>query len=538
MLREFFNDMLTLLPSFRSFIGDSRANGLFENTASVQFQKQWKELVKKYSILLDEPKDRIDLDTLTTRWIIKNETDLLKYPDVWMYITSYENPILGFIVDDQYTYPLKTQHDVSNLVSRTKARIPFIEDVMLEMKKGLARGRTIPQRICKKLILQLRHVIKTRQYCSTIPKNLDNTEYVEVIDKEYLPVLYKLLDFLRGFYKSCRKSIGLCYVSDGKDMYKAIVKSSTTLDITPEEVHAYGIEETKRLYKELEAFRNDLVHELGLPKKEISNRQLFQAIKSKEGEYYKNANDILRAYREAQEKIRQTIIPKYFGKNVAKYRVIKMPKLIQNSSSSVYYYPPSIKSKRRGAVFVNIGDTHLSPKYTIDLLSLHEGAPGHHYQYQYMKEHNMPIYRIHAGDNDAYTEGWALYCESFANVSNPKILFGRWIYSMLRAARLVVDTGINYYGWSYKRALAYMVKNVPLDVNDLYMELERYICDPGQAISYKIGERFFIEERDKFVKMGHGTIKDFHNEVLECGPMPLGVLRQKLEHHITCVTKK
>lgn len=539
MLKSFFNDMLDIVPSFRSFVGYASANGLYENTASPQFRRQWKELIQKYRARAGEHRDRIDLDTLTLKWIVDDETELLKYSDEWMYITSYDNPILGFVADDRHTYPLKTAKDVSDLVARTRARIPFVEDVMGEMKKGLEDGRTIPQRVCKKLLSQLRHIIRTQQYYVSVPSHLDSSRYIEVIDKEYLPVLYRFVDFLKGFQKSCRRSIGLCYVKDGKDMYRAAVRSSTTLDITPEEVHAYGVEETRRLYKELAVFREDLKKSLGLGLSgNTTNRQIFRAVQSRDSEYYKNAREILGAYREAQEKIRRSVIPRYFGRNVGRYRVAKIPKLLTGSTSSVYYYPPSIRSKRRGTVFVNTESMRLNPRYAIDVLSLHEGSPGHHYQYQYMKERNMPLYRIYAGDNDAYTEGWALYCEGFADVSNPKARFGRWIYSMLRAARLVVDTGIHYYGWSYRKALAYMVRNVPLDINDLYMELERYICVPAQAISYKIGERFFVEERDMFVAKGRGTIKDFHREVLECGPVPLGVLRYKLEHNMVCRNKK
>lgn len=539
MLKEFFYETLELQPSFKSFLGDQSANGEYENTASAEYKDAYKKIIMKYKTILAKEKQQIDLDMMTLSWIIKDEIELLKYKDEWMYITSYDNPIMNFIIDDIYIYPLKTKRDVEDLISRTRKRIPFIKDVIKEMKDGVKEDLTIPKMICKKVVKQIQMILQEQKYYISFPKHLmkHKDEYIRVIDTEYVPVLYEFLEFLKDHVRHCRNSIGLCYIKDGKQMYKDIVKDATTLDIIPEEIFEFGKMEMKKLYQEFGTFKADLMKAMNIShtsSSTMTNRELFKKIIAKDSEYYETSGEILKAYQDAQEKIRKQIIPKYFYSNVHRYNIKRIPKLIEDSSTSAYYYPPAIKSNRRGTVFINTTNIKANPKYAVDTLSLHEGIPGHHYQYQYMKQHHMPIYKMYVSDNDAYAEGWALYCESFMESRDPKLLFGKWIYSMLRTVRLVIDVGIHYYGWSYKRALGYMTRHIPLGEEELKIELDRYICDPGQAVSYKIGERFFFEERDKYLQSKRGDIKDFHREVLECGSVPLEVLKYKLKYGLKC----
>lgn len=534
MLKRFFKDVLGMSPSFRAFLGDVRANGDYENTASKEYRHAWEALLHRYKGLVGAPVKNATLDMLSMNWIIKNEHELLAFPDEWMLLTSYDNPILGFVVEDTYVYPLKTKRDVTNLISRTRKRIPFIKDVATAMKEGVTRGTTIPSIVCSRVIEQLSAMLRNQAYYVPIPPHLDSNAYVKMVDTEFVPVLYELLEFLKEHLKKCRRSIGLCYVTNGKEMYKAIVRSSTTLDMTPEEIHKQGLEGMKRLYKELGGFRHALAASIGVRDTGVGKRELFGKIIADSDMHYKTAQEVLKAYAEAQEKIRQTVLPKYFDYMVKRYRIMPVPDLIKDSTTNAYYMMPSMRTKRPGTVYINTAYVKRNPRYTVGVLSLHEGSPGHHYQYQYMQQHNMPLYRMYAADNDAYTEGWALYCEGLVDIKDPKNRFGRWVYDMFRTVRLVVDTGIHYYGWSYAKALAYLKKHVPFDEKELITELDRYICMPGQAVSYKIGEQFFLAERDHFLARGAGDIKDFHRRVLECGPLPLDVLRQKLRHNMVC----
>lgn len=534
MLRRFFEDVLAMSPSFRSFLGDARANGEYENTASKEYKQKWETLVTKYNTIAQRPVKKPTLDTMSMKWVIKNEHELLGFPDEWMLLTSYENPILGFVVEDMYIYPLKTKRDVTNLIARTRKRIPFLQDIAKAMMKGVLEGTTIPRRICLNVIEQLEKMLKTQAYYVPIPEHLDSSAYMKVVDTEYVPVLYELLDFLKQHSKRCRTSIGLCHVKKGREMYRILVRSSTTMDLTPEEIHRLGRQGIKQLYKDFNRFKSALAASVGVREHGLRRDTLIRRIIADADMYYKNAEDVLKAYVDVQERIRSSVMPKYFDYIVQRYRIMPVPDLIKDSSTSAYYMMPSIKARRPGTVYINTTYVKRNPRYAVDVLSLHEGSPGHHYQYQYMKQHKMPIYRMYAADNDAYAEGWALYCESLVDTKDPKVAFGRWVYDMFRTVRLVVDTGIHYYGWSYTKALNYLKKHVPFEEQELITELDRYICMPSQAVSYKIGEQFFVNERDYFLENKLGDIKDFHKSVLECGPMPLDVLRHKLRHNITC----
>lgn len=526
-----------LLPSFRSFLGDRSTDGQYENIASLEFKEAWKKHILGWTEKIHGHEKEVDLDTRTLMWILANERRLLPFPDEWMLLTSYDNPILQFVIEDRHIYPLRTRKDGNNLISRTRARIRLIQDMVHEMRQGVEMGYTIPRSICQKTIQQLDAFLASRSYDFPFPKRLTQMKaaYAKVLDAEYVPTLQELSAFLKGHEPHCRRSIGLCYVKNGKDMYRSIVRSCTTLEITPEEIHAYGKQEMARLYRNLASFQKDLLQAMNITwKGRMTHRELFQKILSRESEYYSSSRAILHAYREAQARIRRTILPKYFEKGIEGYHVQEIPSLLRDSTPGAYYEMPT--GTHPGTVFLNTGSKR-NPTYTVDVLSLHEGAPGHHYQYQYMKQHRVPLYRMYTADNTAYTEGWALYAEGFLETRDPKPRFGRWIYDMLRAVRLVVDTGIHFYGWSYKKALAYLQRHVPLSEEERKMELDHYICDPGQALGYKIGERFFYTERDHFLKQG-GSIQEFHRRVLECGPLPLEVLQWKLRHSQTCQNQK
>lgn len=169
-------------------------------------------------------------------------------------------------------------------------------------------------------------------------------------------------------------------------------------------------------------------------------------------------------------------------------------------------------------------------------LSLHEGKPGHHFQFQYMIETKVPIYRQYAVNNIAFVEGWALYAESLGNYKNsPYEYFGKLTYELFRAVRLVVDTGIHYYNWTMEDAVAYMTRHLALSRSEIETEVFRYICIPAQAVCYKIGERRLHALKQKYLKaFGHSTqsVKDFHKYVLEDGIIPLSILERKINNLI------
>ena len=163
----------------------------------------------------------------------------------------------------------------------------------------------------------------------------------------------------------------------------------------------------------------------------------------------------------------------------------------------------------------------------VEALTLHEAYPGHHFQLSYMIENDIPLFvKLNSHDETSYEEGWGLYCETLGDYENPLSYYGRLNMEMMRAIRLVIDTGIHYYNWSYEKSYNYFRKYSFDKPYILKKEINRYIAYPGQALSYKIGENVFLQLKKQF----KGNIKDFHTKCLKYGSIPLEILIQTFKN--------
>jgi uncharacterized protein (DUF885 family) len=218
----------------------------------------------------------------------------------------------------------------------------------------------------------------------------------------------------------------------------------------------------------------------------------------------------------------------------ADYEVRAVEAFRAASAAGGSYMGPSADGTRPGIFYVNTYNLKAQPIYGIETLSLHEAAPGHHFQVSIQQElTGLPRFRRFEG-NTAYVEGWALYAESLGRelglFTDPMQWYGRLSDEMLRAMRLVVDTGLHAQGWSRERAIAYMRENSSLADTDIEAEVERYIVNPGQALGYKIGN-LRIQSLRRRAATSLGTrfdVREFHAQVLEDGSLPLDVLEAKV----------
>ena len=217
-------------------------------------------------------------------------------------------------------------------------------------------------------------------------------------------------------------------------------------------------------------------------------------------------------------------IDNYFHKNLKRSEIYKIKKAPSESNSTAYYYSSDYNREKKGTFYINF-------KKEFDFnelltLSLHEGLPGHHYQIERtMKDKNLPDY-IKYFDNDTYIEGWGLYSESLFDYKNKGEYYFSLNYQILRSARLILDTGIHYYGWTYDKCIKFIKKNISSCENN---EIIRYISLPGQALTYKVGEQIFIFLRDEYLKVYPGKLKDFHELIIELGPLPIDILMQEFK---------
>jgi uncharacterized protein (DUF885 family) len=221
------------------------------------------------------------------------------------------------------------------------------------------------------------------------------------------------------------------------------------------------------------------------------------------------------------------------------YGVVPVPAYSEKSQTTAYYQPGSVDAGRAGYFYANTYDLKSRPKWEMEALTLHEAVPGHHLQIAIAQElRDVPKFRRFGGYT-AYTEGWGLYAESLGSeiglYKDPYSRFGQLTYEMWRAIRLVVDTGMHSKGWTRDQAIRFFQQNTGKTQHDIEVEVDRYIAWPGQALAYKLGE-LKIKELRIYATQQLGDqfdLRDFHDQVLGAGPLPLSVLDARIRQWVT-----
>jgi uncharacterized protein (DUF885 family) len=447
---RYMDDILKISSISRFIYGKRDKDTLshLENYMSLEYLEKIKELNFKYKYTKDiQLKEQLENE----EFYINNKFYLLIF-------SSYVNFIINFMYDNSFIYPKNKiykksrEHDFSLIINSSIERA----------KDGLKENITFPKIIIKKFLNQI--------------KDLSQYKYFyDFIKKEYYP--------------HCRNEIGLCYLPNGKNAYKILIKDYLGyLDITPEEIH------------------------------DIGKKLVVKPIKL--GETYKSKKELMNDCYKYAKHIYDNIIDKYFDyKPKTKFILTAVPKSLESSSPLGYYN--DIENK----VFVNLSYYYEVDKKELYSFIMHECM--HFYHYEYMKYMKVPKYKMYNFSNIALVEGFAhymeTYCEDYDDENNS--------FALLRKVRLVVDTGINYFGWTYKQAYEYMDKYMPKKKTDNINEIDRYICMPGQALCYLIGKLHIIKLRDDYLNKNKGTIKDFHRELLVEGLASFTIINKKFEYN-------
>lgn len=305
-----------------------------------------------------------------------------------------------------------------------------------------------------------------------------------------------LRSFLRDEYMpACRETIGICDLPNGRAMYRFLVLSHCTFYKSPRSIHELGKREVAALSRKLKTLRKP------------------------RPEYCSSRKELLAAYEGMYRKIVGEVLPAHFSYIPrTPCKILPMPKNMQQAGAGAYYFP------RLNTFYVNTRDLKEHDRANMFTLTMHETVPGHHYHFAYMEEHGLSYARQYSINNTALIEGWALYAESLGPETH-----GAIVAQLFRAVRLVVDTGVHYFGWSYERALAYMRGHLPYKRSELETELKRYICIPGQALAYYLGKHHILGLKRRFIGGGLGDEKAFHDFLLEDGVVPFESIDRKLE---------
>ena len=314
---------------------------------------------------------------------------------------------------------------------------------------------------------------------------------------------------------------------DGAARYAALVKSQTTTDLTPEQIHQIGLQQVA----EIEAQMLVIAKKLG-----FSDLKSFNAAIAKDPKLRaKSREEILDLYRQYIAQMKPQL-PKLFGR-LPKGDCIVMPveEFREKEASGAQYDQGTPDGKRPGHVMVNTSNPTERKTISMESTAYHEGLPGHHLQIAIAQElEGLPPVRQQAG-YAAFQEGWALYSERLGKevgfYQNPYNDYGRLQDEMLRAIRLVVDTGFHYKKWTRQQVIDYFHDHSAIDEVEVQSETDRYISDPGQALAYKIGQLKILELRDRAKKQlgPQFDIRKFHDTVLDAGALPLDVLSERVD---------
>ncbi len=315
---------------------------------------------------------------------------------------------------------------------------------------------------------------------------------------------------------------------------RAITRPPT---LTPAEIHAIGLKEVARNRAEMQK----VMDEVGF---KGSLTEFFQHLRTDPQFYYETGDELFRAYAYIVKMI-DPELPKLFGKLYrTPFGLRPIPDNSAPNTTTAYYQGPSLDGSRPGYYYVNLYRPEVRPKYEMEVLSVHEAAPGHHLQIALAQEQtDLPMFR-RAGGFTAYIEGWGLYSERLGYdlglYKDPYSRFGQLTYDQWRAVRLVVDTGLHDMEWTRQQAIDYFMANAAKTEADIVNEIDRYISDPGQALAYKIGQLKFLELRARAEQAlgDRYDIRAFHDTVLATGAVPLDILERTVDEWIAAQKAK
>ncbi len=542
------NDLKKIIEEYESFEHYNKNDFPLGDFSESRFKKEYefyskiKDRLSSISLRGLSENEKISYHLLV--FIIENEINNYKFNIRYNPILSdsgFHNSIIYNVRD------LVNEKDAIRYLELLKAIPLYVEQNIVLIQKGIDIGISQPKIIFKSYESTYeQHITKDykKNYYYTpfinLPENIKKPlkdslilKAQKIITKSVIPSFKKIKCFFeKNYYPYTRNHISIASTPNGAEYYKNRIKFYTTLDLTAEEIHQIGLDEVKKIRNEMKQIIKSLNFEGDF-------EGFINYLRTNKKFYAKTPKELLMIARDISKRLDEKL-PEFFKTLPRKpYGVAAVPEAIAPKYTGGRYIPASGKSRVSAYYWVNTYDLNSRPLYTLPALSAHEAVPGHHLQIALNEEgdKNIPAFRKNFYLS-AYGEGWGLYAESLADemgvYTTPYEKFGQLTYSMWRACRLVVDTGIHAFGWSKEKAVDYMSKNTALSFHEINTEIDRYISWPGQALSYKIGELKIKELRSKSKKLlaEKFDIHDFHEVILENGTLTLPLLESQVNKYI------
>lgn len=566
LFKDYYTFKKRINPLEATKAGYSEYNDQFANYISTPYQK---DLVENYSYFLAELK-KYDTTALTEsqklslgvmEWDCNIKLEGLNGPLVTIAspmfdMLSFElTPLMQIqslhlymsqLAGGTSTQPFKTVDDYDRWLKRVDAYLPFLDTCMVKMKKGIATGVVLPRVLIQRMIPQVESftdkplrehlfyapiLLMPETFSAEERKRLTDA-YSQMVTTRLVPKYLELRDFLVNTYLPAgRETSGISAVPHGTEVFNHLIKYYTTTNMTASEIHQLGLSEVQRIRIEMERVKEQLGFKGDM-------RAFFNHVRtSREQMPFKTPEEVIAHFNEIQNRMSVRLGEVFDLRPKAGFRV-QRTEAFREASASAEYLPGSKDGSREGVFYVPIPDVKNYNKFADEALFLHEAIPGHHYQLSLQQENKELPEFLHPESMSVFVEGWALYAESLGKelglYDDPYQYFGMLSMEMHRAIRLVLETGIHTMGWTREQAIQYSLDNEAEPEAKIIVEVERYMATPGAALCYKVGQIKIRELRTKAEKkLGEKfSIKEFHNQVLNSGSLPLVLLEKKINRWI------
>ena len=546
LLAAHWEDTLSHAPEYASILGDKRWN---DKSSDLSAAAEAAELARRKEFLarfeaVDAtgfPEQEALTRTLVVR-ALREEIDDARF-ETWKMPVNQMSGIHLRSAQMVALLPFSSAKDYDDYVTRLKALPRKLADTEDNMRLGMAAGLMPPRFLLEKVADQADGIASRKpeetpfaRPLARMPKDIPPAEQERIrsatlaaIQDDVLPAYRKFAAFVRGEYAPRgRTEPGIWSLPDGAARYAAAVRESTTTGLTPSQIHEIGLREVARIEAEmLAAARRAGFADLPSFRASLERNPALRP---------RSREQILEAYRKYLDGIRPEL-PKLFGRlPKADFVVVPVEEFREKEAAGAQYVAASADGSRPGRIEVNTGDFANRKTITFESTAYHEAVPGHHLQVAIQQElEGLPAQRRYWLGYAAFDEGWALYSERLAEeigrYQDPYSYYGHLQDEMLRAIRLVVDTGLHEKRWTRDQVVQFFRAHSAIDDVEVQAETDRYIVWPGQALAYKVGELQILELRDRAKReLGAGyDVRRFHDLVLGAGSLPLDVLEARVD---------
>ena len=553
LLSEQWEYTMRTQPEFASILADKRYNDRMSDISETGVRQQLAD-ARKFLARFEaigtagfSAQERINRDLMVRD--LRNQIADARFNDWQIPVNQMLGPHL-FAVQFPSMLTFTTAKDYDDFIARMKQYPRMFDQLTTNMRKGMAARLMPPKFLLEKVAGQAEDIARQEAEKSPFaaplekfPEGLSETEqqrirreFLDAVRTSVLPAYAKFAAFVKNEYAPRgRTHAGVWSLPNGKARYVTNAKRMTTTDLTPEQIHEMGLREVARLEGEM----LEIATKLGFSDLKSFNK----SVEANPDLRPKSPEEILDIYRRYTNQM-YAKLPELFARlPKANMEVVPVEPFREQTAAGANYEPPAPDGSRPGRVYVNTYQPESRKTISMESTAYHEGVPGHHMQIAISQElPDLPPFRRFGGYG-AFVEGWALYSERLGKevgfYQNPYVDYGRLQDEMLRAIRLVVDTGLHDKKWTRDQVVQYFHDHSALDEVEIQSETDRYIVMPGQALGYMIGQLKILELRDRAQReLGPKfDIRAFHDEVLGAGALPLGTLEKRIDDWIAARKK-